>query len=117
MLATLGEEKVCEIFSSFSSPLNNDVEYFLKKKSITFDRQGISKTHLVFTSYKNEIVFIGYFTLSLKSFTIPAPVIAQLIKIYDSVDEHQCRRKEKWYKNITLIEKIMLFFLIKMLIM
>lgn len=61
MLATLGEEKVCEIFSSFSSPLNNDVEYFLKKKSIT-----------------------------------------QLSKTYDLVDEHQCRRKEKWYKNITL---------------
>lgn len=80
MLATLGEEKVCEIFSSFSSPLNNDVEYFLKKKSITFDKQGISKTHPVFTSYKNEIVFIGYFTLSSKSFTIPANRITKTMK-------------------------------------
>ena len=34
MLEELGEEKVCSILSEFSCPMNQDVEYFLKKKDI-----------------------------------------------------------------------------------
>lgn len=80
MLTALGEEKVREIFSSFSSPLNRDVEYFLKQKAIPFDNQAVSRTHLVFTSYKGETVLIGYFTLSLKSFVISASKITKTMK-------------------------------------
>lgn len=71
MLEQLGEERVERILSSFSSPLNQDVEYFLHQKAKIFDKQSISKTHLVFTSYKNRTVLVGYFTLTLKTFRIP----------------------------------------------
>ena len=80
MLKQLGEERVGQILSSFSSPLNNDVEYFLKQKAILFDKQSISRTRLVFTSYRSEVVLVGYFTLAYKEFTIPAKNISSKLK-------------------------------------
>lgn len=108
MLSELGEGKVKNILSSFSSPLNPDVEYFIRHKAIDFAKQAIAPTTLVYTSYKDEPVICGYFTITLKSFIvrkkevgaktfkrlrrfgtydeqfncceIPAPLIAQLSK-------------------------------------
>ena len=70
MLEQLGEERVKKILSSFSSPLNEDIEYFLHHKAIEFDIQSISKTHLVFASFKKKPVLVGYFTLAIKYFSI-----------------------------------------------
>ena len=50
MLKQLGEERVRDILSSFSCPLNKDVEHFLIHTSIILDKQSVSRTHLVFTS-------------------------------------------------------------------
>ena len=70
MLEQLGEERVDKILSSFSSPLNEDVEYFLHHKAKEFDIQSISKTHLVFASFRKKPVLVGYFTLANKYFTV-----------------------------------------------
>jgi len=104
-----GEEKAKEIISTFSCPLNADIEYFLQNKSIDFSKQGIAKTHLVFSSYKSKPVLVGYYTLAayknfvisdkklsktqrkkfntfglydkeLKQYTVAAPLIAQIGK-------------------------------------
>lgn len=64
------ESMIKDVLSTFSCLNNKDVDRFLKEKAILFDRQGWSKTHLVFTSYKNEMVLVGYFTLATKSFVI-----------------------------------------------
>jgi len=106
MLDVMGEEETKSILSSYLCPINKDIEYFLHDKSIEFAKQGIAATHLVFTSYKNETVLIGYFALANKyifiskklisktyqrrarkfgtshesGFTITAPLIAQLGK-------------------------------------
>lgn len=80
MLLQLGEERVKQILSSFCCPQNEDVEQFLKSKAIIFDKQSISKTHLVFTSYKNEIVLIGYFTLANKDFSVPIKSISRTLR-------------------------------------
>ena len=64
------ESMVKEILSTFSCLNNKDVDRFLKEKAVLFDRQGWSKTHLVFTSYKGEMVLVGYFTLATKSFVV-----------------------------------------------
>ena len=66
MLEQVGEERVKSILSCFSSPLNKDVEQFLRSKAIEFSKSGIAQTHLIFTSYKGELVLIGYFTLAPK---------------------------------------------------
>ena len=117
MIDSLGEDRVKTILSSFSCPLNKDVEYFLHKNAILFDKQGLSRTHLIFASYQNELKLVGYFTLAnkgitinksskiskglkrrirkfatynegLNNFYIPAPLIAQLGKNYaDNCDK------------------------------
>lgn len=94
--------------SSFSCPNNYDVEYFIKNTAVEFEKQGLSVTYLVYAEYKKDIVLAGYFSLAnkhfvakssglsnslkkrinkfgtynsnLKSYIIPAPLIAQLSK-------------------------------------
>lgn len=70
MIETLGESKVKTILSSFSCPHNKDIEDFLKNKAILFSNQSLSKTHLVFTSYQDRPVLVGYFSLAHKYITI-----------------------------------------------
>lgn len=107
MVEALGESTVKTMLSSFSSPLNKDVEYFLRQRAIEFAKQSIAPTTLVYASYRDEPVLVGYFAITLKAFTvkkdvgcntfkrlkkfgtyndelkschIPAPLIAQLSK-------------------------------------
>lgn len=70
LLEQLGEDRVISILSGFSCPLNKDVENFLKRNAILFTKQGLSATHLIFTSFKSNLSLIGYFTLATKFFTI-----------------------------------------------
>ncbi len=112
MLEKLGEDKTKEILSSFSCPLNADVEKFLKHKAIEFSKRGFSKTHIVYwqTADGKEKAFVGYYTIASKfisiersavnakearklrehgiydekknEYTVAAPLIAQLGKNY-----------------------------------
>lgn len=112
MIQEIGENKTKSILSNFVCPLNKDVEIFLKETACEFAKQQIAATRLIFTSYKKELVLIGYYTLSskimnvtksslsktyqkriskfgsydadLKSYRIPAPLIAQLSKNYQN---------------------------------
>ena len=77
LLAQIGEDNVMTILSDFSCPINLDIEYFLKKKAIEFEKQGISATHLIFTSYKSENVLVGYYTLSTKAFNVTKSSISK----------------------------------------
>lgn len=70
MLEELGEDKTATILSSFSCPLNKDVEQFLHSKAISFARMGIAATHLVFASYKEQVVLVGYYSLANKTVAI-----------------------------------------------
>ena len=115
LVEEIGEDTVNGILSDFSCPPNPDVEYFLHKKALEFAKHGWAQTHLVFASYKNTWVLVGYFALankymrisakrlgkssssvrrriakfatfdsSLKSYILPAPLIAQLGKNYSN---------------------------------
>lgn len=66
MLSEMGEERCSELLSQFSCPLNKDVESFLKRKAILFQRQGIANTFLVYASYQGTNVLVGYFSLANK---------------------------------------------------
>lgn len=67
---TLGENAAKSFLSSFSCPLNPDVEHFLHHTAIEFSKQSISSTYLIMASYKEEYVLVGYFTLANKFFCI-----------------------------------------------
>ena len=64
LVEELGEDRALSILSTFSCPFNQDIEDFLRKKSIQFYKQGIAATHLIFTEYKEEKVLVGYFAIS-----------------------------------------------------
>ena len=70
LLKTIEEEQVKNILLNFKSPLNKDIEGFLHNKAIEFCKQGIAHTHLIFASYKGELVLVAYYTLSNKYVTI-----------------------------------------------
>lgn len=70
LIQVTGEGKTKKILSSFSCPLNLDVEDFIRNKAIEFSKQGYASTHLIFTSYQENVVLIGYFALANKSVTI-----------------------------------------------
>lgn len=77
LLDQLGEDEVKGILSSFSCPLNADVEKFLKEKAVEFSKRGFSKTHLVYwaTQDEKEKVLVGYYTIASKFITIQRNVI------------------------------------------
>ncbi len=77
LIEEVGEDVAKHILSTFSCPLNPDVEFFLEKKAITFAKQGWAQTHLVFASYKNEWVLVGYFALSNKNIRISAKIVGK----------------------------------------
>lgn len=71
-LDEMGEDTVKSVLSGFSCPLNLDVEYFLSRKAIDFAKNGWAQTHLVFASYRDEWVLVGYFALASKYIRISA---------------------------------------------
>lgn len=61
-----------EELSHFYFPLNEDVEYFIRYKAIEFAKQGIAATHLLYRSYRNEPVLVGYYALANKTVSVKA---------------------------------------------
>ncbi len=110
MIDEIEEDRLNVILLNFSCPLNLDVEKFIHKSAIEFSKQSLARTYIVTTSYKGKQELIGYFTLSfkllhaaqsrlstawrrrmnkfgnydatLKKYSVPAPLIAQLSKNY-----------------------------------
>ena len=70
LIEECGEDLAKEYLSTFSCPLNKDVENFLRYKAIDFAKQGWAQTHLVMMSYKKEMAMVGYFTLASKFITV-----------------------------------------------
>lgn len=72
MIEQLGDnsDTLKRLISEFSCPLNKDVEKFFKTSAITFAKQNIAPTYLVFASYKGELVQVGYYTLCTKTIHI-----------------------------------------------
>lgn len=77
LLDQLGEDEIKNILSSFSCPLNADVEKFIKTKAIEFSKRGFSKTHLIYwaTDDEKEKEFVGYYTIASKFITIQRSVV------------------------------------------
>lgn len=66
----LGEGFAKELLSTFSCPLNQDVEYFLRHTAIEFSKQSLATTYLIMASYKEKYVLAGYFALANKFFSL-----------------------------------------------
>ena len=60
-------------FDDFQCPLNEEVETFLKRKALQSEKLGGSRSYLVL---RNDEL-LGYFTLVLKSFSVPDAVLSK----------------------------------------
>ena len=70
-LSDISEMKELDaVISDFSCPFNKDIEDFIKNKAQMFSKQRIASVYLVFTSYKDKSVLVGYFALAIKHFHI-----------------------------------------------
>lgn len=68
MLEEIGEPDTVSVLSDFSCPYDSDIEYFIKKKSIPFEKAGVSRTHLVFCLEEQKALFVGFYSLASKPF-------------------------------------------------
>ncbi|WP_125762900.1 GNAT family acetyltransferase [Companilactobacillus hulinensis] len=68
-LKDIDDEDLEKVFRTFSS-VNEDVESFLKYKSIQFEKMDLSRTYLVFSEFKNKNVLVGYYSITNKPLII-----------------------------------------------
>lgn len=71
----IGKDKLYELLSSFSCPLNPDVEYFLRHNAVDFTKKDQSVTYLVFS--QEYVDFVGYFSLAVKPVSVLASVLSK----------------------------------------
>ncbi len=93
----IGEDEAKHILSSFSCPLNTDVELFLHEKAIEFSKRGFAKTHLVFWQSPDdtEKELIGYYALATKSFTLTKDAVPKsLYKKLSQYGTYNCDLKK-----------------------
>lgn len=78
ILDQLGENETQSILSSFSCPLNKDIENFIKYKAIEFSKRTTAKTHLVFWQTDDEkyTELVGYYTITYKVITVDRTVLS-----------------------------------------
>lgn len=78
MIDQLGEEETKNKLSHFSCPINLDVENFLRKKAIEFDKRDFSKTTLVYwiSGDGRDKELVGYYTVAEKTISIDTSVIS-----------------------------------------
>ena len=74
----LGEEKLVELLSEFSCPLNPDVERFLKQRAIEFAKKHQAVTYLVLSLEDAEL--LGYFSMTIKPLVIKAEPFSNTVK-------------------------------------
>lgn len=77
MYDSLGEVKLKELLDDFKCDLNNDVEYFIKTKSIEFMKLDLARTFVVTSTYKNKNVIVGYFSLTSKVTTVKKSILSK----------------------------------------
>lgn len=74
----LGEDKLLQLLSEFSCPLNPDVEHFLKQQSIEFTKKHQAVTYLVLSLEDAEL--LGYFSITIKPLVVKAEPFSNTVK-------------------------------------
>jgi hypothetical protein len=82
----IGTEDEIEFFKTIEkfNCQDKDVEKFLKEKAVEFDKRNKSRTYLLFdTDESNDIVILGYFTVTIKSLKLNPALPKSKIKKID----------------------------------
>lgn len=74
----LGEDKLEQLLSEFSCPLNMDVERFLKQQAIEFAKKHQAVTYLVLSLEDAEL--LGYFSITIKPLVVRAEPFSNTVR-------------------------------------
>ncbi len=74
----LGEEKLKQLLSEFSCPLNPDVECFLKEQAIIFTKKHQAVTYLVLSL--EDAALLGYFSITIKPLVVKSEPFSNKVK-------------------------------------
>lgn len=80
LLKEIGEDRTNSVLSTFSCPVNKDIEDFLKIKAISFSNIGFAKTHLVFLKKSDQMNLVGYFAIANKPLEIEASALSKTMR-------------------------------------
>lgn len=74
----LGEDKLKQLLSEFSCPLNPDVERFLKEQAIIFTKKHQAVTYLVLSL--EDAALLGYFSITVKPLVVKSEPFSNKVK-------------------------------------
>lgn len=74
----LGEDKLKQLLSEFSCPLNPDVERFLKEQAIIFTKKHQAVTYLVLSL--EDVALLGYFSITVKPLVVKSEPFSNKVK-------------------------------------
>ena len=74
----LGEEKLRQLLSEFSCPLNVDVQHFLRQQAIEFSKKHQAVTYLVLSLEDAEL--LGYFSITIKPLVVRAEPFSNTVR-------------------------------------
>ena len=74
----LGEEKLRQLLSEFSCPLNVDVQHFLRQQAIEFSKKHQAVTYLVLSVEDAEL--LGYFSITIKPLVVRAEPFSNTVR-------------------------------------
>ncbi len=72
-----GEDVIKQELSAFSCPQNEEIEDFLKNKSIEFAKQKLSITYIV--RDEKDLAIVGYYTLTIRALEIAAKSVSKTL--------------------------------------
>ena len=74
----LGKEKLRQLLSEFSCPLNVDVQHFLRQQAIEFSKKHQAVTYLVLSVEDAEL--LGYFSITIKPLVVRAEPFSNTVR-------------------------------------
>lgn len=88
LLEMADEDEVLSILKTFETLPNHqtgdthDVQAFLIENSIQFQKMSLSRTYLIFSSYQQKNILVGYFSIANKHLVVNKKVFNDLSKNY-----------------------------------
>ncbi len=75
MMLELDEGSIINLFSKFRCSTDPDAEYFLKNRSIEFEKKDVSRTYLLVTENEklDHYHIHGYFSIAIKCLSLTDP--------------------------------------------
>ena len=79
------------LLSSFHCSLDNDIEFFLKNRAVSYENLSKSRTYLILDEDElisgkiSDLTILGYISLALKVLTVPEDTFNRMRKEIDGL--------------------------------